>query len=87
VIRSGFGKNDGLLAKVSLTLAAPFLKSPAAGAQTLVALALDPAGDPVRGAYLEKGKPVAPSAQAQDDELAAALWERSAQLTGVAAGD
>jgi NAD(P)-dependent dehydrogenase (short-subunit alcohol dehydrogenase family) len=88
VIRTGFGKNDGLLARASLTLIGPFLAGPKKGAETLVALALDPQGEQLRGQYLEKGKPVAPSAQAQDDRLAAELWERSAALTlGRGAGD
>jgi NAD(P)-dependent dehydrogenase (short-subunit alcohol dehydrogenase family) len=87
VIRTGFGKNDGLLVRLSLTLAAPFLKPPSAGAATLVRLAWDPSAQTLGGCYLEKGQPVAPSRQAQDDELAAALWERSVQLTEAALAD
>jgi NAD(P)-dependent dehydrogenase (short-subunit alcohol dehydrogenase family) len=88
VIRTGFGKNDGLLARASLTLIGPFLAGPRTGAKTLVKLALDPEGEQLRGRYLEKGKPVEPSAQAQDDRLAAELWERSAALTlGGGTGD
>ena len=85
VIRTGFGKNDGLLTRVGLTLVGPFLRSPEAGARPLVWLALDPAAGELRGQYVEKDRPVPPSAQAQDDRLAAELWERSAQLTGIAA--
>ena len=59
----------------------PFLAGPKTGAKPLVTLALDAQGEQLRGAYLEKGKPVEPSAQAQDDRLAAELWERSAALT------
>ena len=38
--------------------------------------------DPIdaRGLYFEKLKPAYPSAQGQDDRLAAALWERSEAL-------
>jgi NAD(P)-dependent dehydrogenase (short-subunit alcohol dehydrogenase family) len=85
VIRTGFGKNDGALARLALTVAAPFLRAPESGAAGLVHLALDEAGGTLRGQYLEKGKPATPSAAARDDELAAGLWERSAELTGVAA--
>ena len=85
VIRSGFGKNDGALARLSLTLAGPFMRSPESGARPLVWLALDPAAGELRGQYVEKGRPVEPSAQARDDGLAAALWERSEQLTASAA--
>jgi NAD(P)-dependent dehydrogenase (short-subunit alcohol dehydrogenase family) len=80
VIRTGFGKNDGALARIGLTLAGPFLRSPETGARPLVWLALDPAAAELRGQYVEKGRPVPPSAQAQDDDLAAGLWERSEEL-------
>jgi retinol dehydrogenase-12 len=83
VIRSGFGKNDGALARIGLTLAGPFLRSPKAGARPLVWLALDPAAGELRGKYVEKERPVEPSAQAQDDRLAEELWERSVQLTAL----
>jgi NAD(P)-dependent dehydrogenase (short-subunit alcohol dehydrogenase family) len=80
VIRTGFGKNDGALARIGLTLAGPFLRSPETGARPLVWLALDPAAAELRGQYVENGRPVPPSAQAQDDDLAAGLWERSEEL-------
>jgi NAD(P)-dependent dehydrogenase (short-subunit alcohol dehydrogenase family) len=80
VIRTGFGKNDGALARIALTAAAPFLRSPATGARPLVWLALDPAAGELRGEYVEKGRPAAPSVQAQDDRLAKELWERSEAL-------
>jgi NAD(P)-dependent dehydrogenase (short-subunit alcohol dehydrogenase family) len=84
VIRSGFAKNDGALLRAGALLIGPFLRSPRSGAKGLVSLALDPVGAELRGRYLEKGRPVEPSAQAQDDRLAAELWERSARLTGLA---
>jgi NAD(P)-dependent dehydrogenase (short-subunit alcohol dehydrogenase family) len=84
VIRTGFGKNDGALARVGLTLAGPFLRSPKAGARPLVWLALDPGAGELRGQYVEKGRPAPPSVQAQDDRLAAELWERSEELTASA---
>src|SRR2546430_15226660 len=84
VIRTGFGKNDGALARIALTLAGPFLRSPQSGASSLVWLALDPDAGELRGQYVEKGQPVPPSVQAQDDRLAAELWERSEELSGLA---
>ena len=83
VIRSGFARNDGALTRLGARLIAPFLRSPETGAKTLVWLALDPAAADAHGRYLEKQRPVEPSAQAQDDRLAAELWERSARLTGI----
>jgi retinol dehydrogenase-12 len=84
VIRTGFGKNDGALVRISLTLAAPFLRSPESGAGSLVWLALDPVAGELRGQYVEKERPVQPSAQAQDDRLATQLWERSETLSASA---
>src|SRR5262245_167768 len=54
VIRTGFGKNDGLVARLSLTLIGPFLAGPATGAKPLVKLSLDAQGEELRGQYLEK---------------------------------
>jgi NAD(P)-dependent dehydrogenase (short-subunit alcohol dehydrogenase family) len=81
VIRTGFGKNDGALVRVSLTLAGPFLRSPQTGASSLVWLALDPAAGELRGQYVEKHRPGPPSPQAQNDRLAVELWERSEELS------
>jgi retinol dehydrogenase 12 len=84
VIRSGFGKNDGTLVRLSLTLAGPFMRSPESGAGSLVWLALDPGAGELGGQYVEDRRPVRPSAQAQDDHLAAELWDRSEELTAPA---
>lgn len=81
VIRTGFGKNDGTLARLSMTVAAPFLRSPESGARSLVWLALDPDAGQLHGQYVVKQRAVQPSARARDDALAAALWERSEALT------
>src|SRR3954468_4600234 len=86
VIRSGFARNDGALLRLGATVAGVFMRSPESGARSLVWLALDPSGGQLRGQYVEKQRPVAPSAAARDDVLAEALWERSEALTGVAAG-
>jgi NAD(P)-dependent dehydrogenase (short-subunit alcohol dehydrogenase family) len=78
VIRTGFGKNDGTLSRISMAIAGPFFGSPDSGAKPLVHLALDSV--PHKGAYFEKLEPKRPSAQARDDSLARALWERSEAL-------
>jgi NAD(P)-dependent dehydrogenase (short-subunit alcohol dehydrogenase family) len=85
VIRTGFGKNDGMLVRVSLTLAGPFLRSPETGARSLVWLAIDSTAGDLRGQYVEKERPVEPSVQAHDDRLAAELWQRSEELTAFGA--
>jgi NAD(P)-dependent dehydrogenase (short-subunit alcohol dehydrogenase family) len=80
VIRSGFGKNDGALVRLSITVAGVFMRSPRTGAQPLVWLALDPAAGDLRGEYVERQRPARPGARAQDDQLAAELWRRSEAL-------
>ena len=80
VIRTGFGKNDGALVRISLSLVGPFLRSSESGASSLVWLALDRAAGELRGQYIEKRRPVQPSTQAQNDGLAAQLWGCSEEL-------
>jgi NAD(P)-dependent dehydrogenase (short-subunit alcohol dehydrogenase family) len=83
-VRTGWGKNDGVVAKLALTLAGPFLRSPERGARSLVWLALDPAAADLNGAYVVDEKVAQPNAQAQDDALASALWGASERLAGAA---
>jgi NAD(P)-dependent dehydrogenase (short-subunit alcohol dehydrogenase family) len=81
VVRTGFGKNDGLLYRAALTAVGPFLRSPAKGAQSLVWLALDPAAAELTGVYVVDEQVRDPSAAARDAVLAEGLWERSVALT------
>ncbi len=85
VVRTGFGKNEGGIWKVLTTLGAPFFRSPARGAKSLVWLSLSDQAADLTGAYVQDEKVLAPTAQAQDDTLAEGLWERSAQLVGLPA--
>ena len=85
VVRTGFGKNEHGIWKVLTMLGAPFFRSPARGARTLEWLALSDDAAALTGEYVQDERVRAPSAQAQDDTLAAGLWERSAQLVGLAA--
>lgn len=84
VVRTGFGKNQGSLLKVGLVLGGPFLRSPQRGARSLVWLALSPAAEQLTGVYVVDERVVTPNAQARDESLAAALWERSAEIVGLA---
>src|SRR3954471_20568304 len=80
VVRTGWGKNDGLLYRIGLTAIAPFSRSPERGARSLVWLALSDEAAELDGVYVQDEKVLAPSAAAQDDMLAAALWEASEEL-------
>jgi NAD(P)-dependent dehydrogenase (short-subunit alcohol dehydrogenase family) len=85
VVRTGFGKNDGVLYRLGLTLAGPFLRSPDRGARSLVWLARSEEAGRLTGAYVVDEKPATPSPAAQDDALAAELWRVSETLTTMAA--
>jgi retinol dehydrogenase-12 len=85
VVRTGFGKNEGGIWKVLTTLGGPFFRSPQRGARSLVWLAVSEQAATLTGEYVQDEKPLAPSAQAQDEVLAEGLWERSAQLVGLSA--
>jgi NAD(P)-dependent dehydrogenase (short-subunit alcohol dehydrogenase family) len=66
-------------------LAKLFALSPEMGADTIVYLASSPAVAETTGEYFYKRQPIAPSPAAQDDRVAALLWERSAALAGLKA--
>ena len=85
VVRTGFGKNDGPLLKAGLTVIGPFLRSAERGGRSLLWLALSGDAGALTGQYVVDERVRQPSAQAQDDELARRLWERSAALTGLPA--
>jgi NAD(P)-dependent dehydrogenase (short-subunit alcohol dehydrogenase family) len=84
VVRTGFGKNENGIWKVLTTLGGPFLRSPERGARSLVWLAVSEDAAALRGEYVQDERVLAPSAQASDDTLAELLWERSAELAGLA---
>ena len=85
VVRTGFGKNENGIWKVLTTIGSPFFRSPERGARSLVWLALSDQAASLTGQYIEDEKVTAPNAQAQDDTLARALWEQSAELVGLSA--
>jgi NAD(P)-dependent dehydrogenase (short-subunit alcohol dehydrogenase family) len=62
------------------------LRSPERGADTLVWLATSvPGADWVSGGYYSDRRPARPNAQAADPDVAARLWDLSADLVGVPA--
>jgi daunorubicin C-13 ketoreductase len=79
VVRSRFG--SGTIAKVFFRVA-PFLATPAQGADTLVWLATAPAPKIARGGYFVKRKHLAPAPAAADPALAARLWDASLAAVG-----
>jgi len=83
VVRTGFGRSGFGATRIATTLTGPFLRSPARGARSLVWLALAGEAAGLSGVYVEDERVAEPSAQAQDDVLAAGLWEACAALAGI----
>ena len=85
--RTSLGRQGGHWTNRLLTTWSAFAQSAAVGALGFVRAATDPAaqgGEYYGSQFQVWGPPVRerPSRQARDPELAAALWERSEQLTG-----
>jgi retinol dehydrogenase-14 len=81
VIRSRLGR--GGIAGVVWRLGSPFMGSPKKGGARVVHVAADPIGGEVTGQYFDGDQPKQLRGQAVDDQLAADLWERSAELVGL----
>ena len=66
-----------------MSLGKPVMRSPQKGAETVIWLASSPDAVADNGAYFVDMKVKTPSNLARDDEIAARLWQVSAELTGV----
>ncbi|BBH66920.1 short-chain dehydrogenase [Actinoplanes sp. OR16] len=80
VVRSNFGV--GRVTRLFYKYA-PGLVTPEKAGELLVWLATAPAADLVQGGYYVGRQTATPAPHARDQELAAKLWERSAEATGV----
>jgi NAD(P)-dependent dehydrogenase (short-subunit alcohol dehydrogenase family) len=83
VVSTGFNKNNGLLMRLGMTIARPFLISPEKGAQTIVYLASSPEVEGANGEYFVNCTAVRSSPASYDDQAARRLWEVSTRLTGL----
>ncbi len=79
-VRSGLGKQNGWLGKLTTALVGPFFQSPEKGASTSIYLATSPEVEGVSGKYFAKCRKLEPKAWAKDDAAAKQLWEVSRQL-------
>jgi NAD(P)-dependent dehydrogenase (short-subunit alcohol dehydrogenase family) len=82
VVATGLARNNGVLARAATTIAKPFLRSPAKGAETLVWLLDSPAVGDQSGGYFVDCRRTAPSARAQDLDAARRLWALSEAQVG-----
>ena len=86
VVRTNFGAEDqaGFFAVMG-GMVRPFLKTPAQGAQTSIYLASSPDVEGVSGQFFANRKPKTANKLAYDTDMAARLWQVSADLVGLTA--
>lgn len=82
-IKTDIGRYQPLYLQVLGFPALCVLKSPKSGAQTTIAVALDPDLENVTGKYFSDCKIKKESQNAQNDEIALWLWKKSEVLTGL----
>jgi len=84
VVRTNFGAEDqAWFFAVISRVVRPLLKTPARGAQTPIYLASSPEMDGVTGQFFANRKPRTANKVAYDTEMAARLWQVSADLVGM----
>jgi retinol dehydrogenase-14 len=86
VVRTNFGAEDqaGFFAIMG-GMVRPFLKTPAQGAQTSIYLASSPDMEGVTGQFFADRKPKTANKIAYDTDMAARLWQVSAELVALTA--
>jgi NAD(P)-dependent dehydrogenase (short-subunit alcohol dehydrogenase family) len=80
LVASGFGRNNGLLARLGMLALRPLARSPARGADTVIWAATAPELEGVTGGYFADRAPLTPSRAARDDDAARRLWALSEEL-------
>ncbi len=83
-VATGLGAQNGLFARTVIKLLKPFFRSPARGADTTIHIATTPELATTTGAYFVDRKETKPTSNARNDETARRLWQRSAELVGLA---
>lgn len=83
VVRTNLSKHLSLSIKILFKVAYIMFKSPKSGAQTTIALTLDPAFDNITGKYFKECKLSVESTVAKNDEMAKWLWLKSEELTNI----
>jgi len=81
VVATGFGHNNSGFLKLAVSLAKPFLLTPARGALTSVYLASSPAVATTSGLYFAKCQPAKTSREAEDEVVQERLWDISLKQT------
>jgi NAD(P)-dependent dehydrogenase (short-subunit alcohol dehydrogenase family) len=87
LVATRFGTQYGVLGRIGVMLARPFLRDPTAGAATSIYLSSAPEVSNVSGRYFVDCTPVESSPESYDRETATLLWEISLQLVGLGQAD
>lgn len=82
-VATGFAKNNGIAARLGMTVLRPFEISPERGARTSIYLAAAPEVAETTGEYFVKYQPARSSRESYDVDAEQRLWEVSARLTGL----
>ncbi len=83
VVATRFGHESGGVLQPLMKAVQVFAITPEKGAETIVYLASSPEVANINGEYFYKNKVAKTSPTARDVELAAALWRKTVELTGV----
>jgi NAD(P)-dependent dehydrogenase (short-subunit alcohol dehydrogenase family) len=86
-VATRFGDNSGGFFQRGVQVAKIFAISPEKGAETIIYLAASDEVAKQSGKYFYKCRVSNPTKEAQDDAAARRLWQESARLAGVRAGD
>jgi len=79
-VASNLARNNGLLARIGMTLLRPFAVSPEKGAETPIYLATSAEVEGVSGKYFVDLREAKSNAESYDEEVAKRLWDVSEQL-------
>jgi NAD(P)-dependent dehydrogenase (short-subunit alcohol dehydrogenase family) len=79
-VKTAFGSETSLWAKLIIEVSKLIFISPQAGAQTTIFLATTPKSQLKNGGYYIKKKPKTPSSLARNQELSSALWTYSEEV-------
>lgn len=82
VVGSEFAQDEPSVLRMLFRFARPWMRTPKKGADTVLWLADHPDPSGFQGAYLADRKLRRPTAQGQDDAVAAELWRRCTELAG-----
>jgi len=82
-VASGFGKNNGILAKLIMPLLHLFARNEEKGAETVTYLATSPAVEGITGKYYFDRHPRKSTEVSYNKSLAQKLWQISQEMTGL----